>query len=192
MTFSRMLRFLSCGAVLVLAAVALTACGSSKSSAGSATTTTGSSTDPGGRPQGAALAKYTACLKQHGVSLPSFSGRPPSGSNRPSGGGGFPGSSLSASQRAKFQQAQSACRSDLPAGTRNGGFFGGGGGAGGFNSQAFAAYRNCLKLHGVTFTPGQRPSTASAKQQAAMKACAALRPARGGPPGAPTTTTPSN
>ena len=61
------------------------------------------------------------------------------------------------------------------------------GGAGGFNSAAFAAYRNCLKLHGVTLpTPGAKPtagsttSTTTAQSnstfQAAEQACAALRP----------------
>jgi hypothetical protein len=74
------------------------------------------------------------------------------------------------------------------------------------NSTQFAAYRNCLQIHGVTLpttpttTPGQTPPTSGAGSdrggfgnlannptfQAAAKACASLLPAR---TGSSTTTT---
>ncbi len=85
----------------------------------------------------------------------------------------------------KFRAAQTACAKLLPAGFRGG--FGGGRGGGGFggNSAAFAAYRNCLTLHGVKLaagarrlrSPGRGGKEPSAKEKAALKACASLRPA---------------
>jgi hypothetical protein len=92
---------------------------------------------------------------------------------------------------AKYQAAFQACASLRP----TGGFFGGGA----VNSAQFAAYRNCLQLHGVTLptppstTAGQAPASgtrdggggfgAQANNptfQAAQKACASLLPARSG------------
>jgi len=164
----------------------LAACGSSAS--GSGTTTT--------KPSGtASLTAYTNCLKQHGVTLPNFThGSIPTGGTRPTftpgsgsrpsgfGSGGF-------SSNPKFEKAAAACKSLRPSGG-SGGF--GRGGSSGFNSAAFAAYRNCLKLHGVTLPTGGPPksgtgstpstTTPSASYQAAIAACAALRPS-------PTTTT---
>jgi hypothetical protein len=175
--------------------LALAACGSSSAN--------GSSTSPS-KPSGAAsTTAYTACLKQHGVTLPNFGsgGRPggetPGGGETPpsftpgsggAGGGGF-------RNNPAFSKAAAACKSLRPSGGFGGSGFGRGG-AGGFNSTAFAAYRNCLKLHGVTLpTPGAKPaagsttSTTTAQSsstlQAAEQACAALRPT------APTTTTTS-
>jgi hypothetical protein len=174
--------------VLPLSAVA---CGSS-SSASSGTTTAASTTTGSASNASSTFAKYTSCLRQNGVTLPNFgrrgtngappNGTPPTGTNPD----GTNRPRLSTAQRQKFQKAQTACSKYLPAGARNGrGFFGGGGN--GQNSQAFAAYRNGLKLHGVTFSAGSRPQTQSAKVQKAMAACASLRPAgfgrgRFGPP----------
>jgi hypothetical protein len=110
-----------------------------------------------------------------------------------------------------LRTALTACRSENP----NKGRFGGGGAN--FNSAAFAAYRNCLQIHGVTLpTPGtgggsttttaggtSSSSTAAGgpgggaggfgglnpnnpTDQAALQACANLRPARTG--GSTTTT----
>ena len=81
----------------------------------------------------------------------------------------------------KAQAALKQCASLQP----KGGFPGGPGGAGGSSSTAFAAYRNCMKLHGVTVpsvTPGSSTSTpstvdtSSPTYQAAQTACKALLP----------------
>jgi hypothetical protein len=177
---------------LVVLALALSACGGTASgSAGTSSTpstSTPTTTTGGGANR---FAAYTSCLRQHGVTLPNFGrrgtngGTPPAnppGGNPPQNGrgrGGFFGNQTPA-QRKAFQAAQTACASLRP----QGGFFGGRGGGGQFNSQAFAAYRNCLTLHGVKlqrFRPGTRPAQPTAKMQAAQKACAALRPAGFGP-----------
>jgi hypothetical protein len=142
------------------------------------------------------MAKYTACLKQNGVTLPTFGaggaggggggggqgGTPPTGTNG-QGGAARPGGNP------KFQKAAAACASLRPAGLRAGGFGGRGGGA---NTAAFAAYRNCLTLHGVKasqLTPGSS-SKPTAKVQKAMTACASLRP-QGRAPSSTTATTPT-
>ena len=162
-----------------VAPLVLAACGSS-SAAPSTTSGSGASK--------ASATAYTACLKQHGVTLPSFpggsGGPPPGGGTPPSfgsggtgpGGGGF-------GNNPKFQEAAAACKSLRPSGG-----FGGFGGSGGLNSTAFAAYRNCLKLHGVTLPTGGAstggagstpPSTidqSSPTVKAALAACASLRP----------------
>jgi hypothetical protein len=167
------------GPVLLLVGVvplALAACGSTSAS-GSSTSTT--------KPGAASEAAYTACLKQHGVTLPTFTpGSFPTGGTRPTftpGSGGF-GAGGGLRNNPKFEAAATACKSLRP----SGGFGGFGRGSGGFNSAAFAAYRNCLKLHGVTLPTGRPPNsgtgstpsttTPSASYQAAIAACAALRP----------------
>ena len=185
---NRVVSWLLVPPALLLAGLALAACGSSSNSATGTTSTTSTTTAGiGGRFQSAAFKKYTACLSAHGVTLPAFGGGRPGTSTTPGRpGGGFAGQS--AAERAKFEAARTACAKDLPAGS--GGFFGRGSQSGA-SSQAFAAYRNCLKLHGVTlrFGPGTRPAAPTAKQRAAETACAALRPARGGFGGAPPSTT---
>jgi hypothetical protein len=199
------------GALLVTTACALAACGGGGGSAASTdttATTTTSTTPAAGAANGAnsaAFAKYTACLKQNGVTLPSFgAGRPPGGADgggpgnpptgsvpapptgtNPPGGQGGPGGFDSA----KFQKASAACAKLRPAGTRG---FGGGFGRGNTqNNAAFAAYRNCLTLHGVKITALRQGGAApTAKVQKAMTACASLRPQRQAPP-ASTTTAPT-
>jgi hypothetical protein len=162
--------------VLVLAA-----CGASSSSS-SSTTSTQTTTTSSSTGSGASFANYATCLKQHGVTQAFGPGRGAAGGTPPTGtAGNRP--QLSAADRKKFQAAQTACAKLRPAGAR-GGFPGGG--PGGANSAAFAAYNNCLKLHGVTVTRGTRLSTATKKVKAAMTACASLRPAP-----APTTSTSS-
>ena len=164
----------------------LAACSSGPASAAgsnSTSTTTG----------GAANASFTAyenCLKSHGVSFPTggFGGR---GSGGPPSSGSTTRPTLSPSERSAFTKAETACASLRPK------FNGGGGG-----STAFAAYRNCLMLHGVTLPrgggaggfPGSGTSTSTTsdpKTKAAMAACASLRPkgGLGGFPGRTTTTT---
>jgi hypothetical protein len=135
------------------------------------------------------LSAFQTCLSKHGLKLPArggskggppsgFSGGTPpssggSGGTPPSfgGSGGFGGNS-------KSQAALKQCASLQP----KGGFPGG---AGGSSSTAFASYRNCMKLHGVTVpsvTPGSSTSTpstvdtSSPTYQAAQAACKALLP----------------
>jgi hypothetical protein len=193
-------------ALLTLTTVGLVACGggsspsaSSTSSTTTPTTTTG--TAAAGGPGGAAFAKYTSCLKQHGVTLPtrrSGDGGPPNGATGTTGaaganGAGGPGGFFGGSNSVKFRTAQTACGKLLPAGLRRGGF--GGGAGGGANSAAFAAYRNCLSLHGVKLAAagfrrngGQGAPKPTAKMTKALKACASLRPAFTGRPPSSTTT----
>jgi hypothetical protein len=148
---------------------------------------------------------YVDCLQQHGVTINVPTARPtgvrpsgvrpsgvrPSGVRpsgvRPSGrggggfgGGGFPGSGNtppSGVDQATWDAARQACASVRPS-------FGPRAGAGG-NNSAIAAYRNCLRDHGVTASsgPGQL-NTADPKVAAAMQACAPLLPtARPSPTG---------
>ena len=172
--------------VLGLAAsgVLMAACGSSS---GASSTGSGSSTAKG------SATAFQSCLSKHGVTLPKgadgggppsggFSGTPPSGEAPPSGAGGNPPSGAgSFGGNSKFQKAVQACASLRPKGAN---------GPAGANSSAFASYRNCMKLHGVTignFNPGSSSTTAStvdttsAAYQAAATACKALLPSGGAP-----------
>jgi hypothetical protein len=162
---------------LVLAATLLAACGGGSGSASStnASTSTGAATTTAAGAGGttnrnsAAFTKYAACLKKNGVTLPARGpGGAPGAGNRPAGtnggnGGPPPGQGVGSS---KFQKAQAACASLRPAGA---GRFGGGQGG---NSAANAAYRNCLRLKGVTAST----SRTSATFKKALTACAGLRP----------------
>jgi hypothetical protein len=174
--------------VLVLSCVPviLAACGSSPVAGSSTSSTTSKSSGT------ASTAAYTNCLKQHGVTLPNFgngSGPPgegggsiPSGTPPSFGSGGSAPGGGSFANNPKFKKAAAACKSLQPSGG-----FGGPGGSGGFNSSAFAAYRNCLKLHGVTLPAGGAQGSASSTPpttldqssptvKAAFAACAALQP----------------
>jgi hypothetical protein len=190
---SRRHRLPAGSAAILIVALAASGCsgGSGKSVAVSATTT---SSTTGGAPSSQA---FIQCMQSHGVAITSVRGLR----------GGTTPSSLPAGVTApQFQQAFQACRSQLPTG--------GAGGQGFQNNPAFAAYRNCLMLHGVTLPqPGQRAgaggqstsTTAPGGGQgggqglggldrtnptvaAALQACAALRPS-GGPGGSTTTPT---
>jgi hypothetical protein len=167
-------------AAIVVIALAASGCsgGSGKSVAVAATTTT---TAPVGARGGQA---FIQCMNSHGVPITSARGLR----------GGSTSTTLPAGvTSAQFQQALQACRSQLPTG---GGNF--------QNNPAFAAYRNCLQLHGVTLPPPGSSTSSSVPGggqgfggldrtnptvQAALQACAALRPAGG--PGGSTTTTPA-
>lgn len=179
-------------AVLLMGGLAIlfTACGGG-SSASTTSTAAGSSSNAGNnKPSGSSsFTAYRNCLSQHGVTLPNFSrgnGAPPGGGGYP--GGGAPGGSGTGTpgrggfggfaNNPKYQAAAKACASLRPKGG-----FGGFGRGGGFNSAAGAAYRNCLKLHGVTLptrgstSSGSPSSTISSSTfRAAAAACAALRP----------------
>jgi hypothetical protein len=184
----RFSRFAAVVPAFAVLGVLLAACSSgSHAASGSSTSTTAGSGS-------ASFQSYLTCLKNHGVSLPT-GGRP----------GGTPGSftpgstrpTIPASERSAYEKAEQACASLRPS------FPGGGSNPGA--STEFAAYRNCLKLHGVTLPSGSggffgggtgssstTPTTESSKVKAAEAACASLRP-KGGfgnrPPSSTTTTT---
>ena len=159
------------------ASLALAACGSS--SATNATTTT----TPTGSGSSAGTTAFTTCLAKHGVKLPSGAGfnSPPSGTSGgapPAGASGPPAGASGFASNPKFQTALQACAKYQT------------GGVGGFkrpSSTAFAAYRNCMKLHGVTLaagSPGTTQSTlnaSSATYKAAASACKSLLPVGGAP-----------
>jgi hypothetical protein len=139
----------------------------------------------------------TAGVQSHGVDVSGLRGVR---------GGSTPSSLPAGVTSQQFDQAMQACRSLLPTG-------------GNFqNNPAFAAYRNCLQLHGVTLPaagsrpggPGTTVPGAAAPSTvppggagqgfggldrnnptvaAALTACAALRPAAGSGGQADTTTT---
>ena len=174
---------------IALSGVVLAACGAaaSPSSTKSTTTTTApptSSTTAPPTSSTAANAAFTACLKQHGVTGlgkgPGFGGgAPPTGSTsgtKPTGG---------AAINSKTRAALQACARLRPKGS---GFAG----RSGVTSTAFAAFRNCMTLHGVTLAtrgskgaPSASPTvTSSPTYKKAFAACSTLLPA-------PSTTTTS-
>jgi hypothetical protein len=178
------------GALLIALTVVATACGGSSSSAPTTSLTTPAAAS--GAPSGAnrtAFVRYSACLKQHGVTLPArrAGGAPGQGGGAPPTGttGGQPQPSFFGAGSAKFQKAQAACAKLRPSGA-----FGGFGGAR-QSSAAFAAFRNCLTLHGVKATQGTGfgGAPATGKLKKALAACASLRPAR--PSGTAPSTTPT-
>lgn len=146
----------------------------------------------GGTRNNAAFTAYVDCMKTNGVTITLPSGgartRPsdgasrgpggyPSGMPRPSGsagarGGGFPGgggfgfTKPAGVDDATWQKAQAACASLRPS-------FGGGGGRNGGTGMN-AAYRNCLKEHGVTTTGKLDPTDPTVKN--AMETCKVLQP----------------
>ena len=172
-------------AVLVLGASTLAACGGASGAASSTDTATSASTAatgtttgaPGANgPNSAAFTKYAACLKKNGVDLPAGGpgGAPGTGNGPPSTvGGDGAAPPVPGGDNSTFQKAQTACASLRPAGA-NGGFPG----AGGANSAATAAFRNCLKINGVTNSTART----GAKFKKAMASCASLLPQRGTPP----------
>ena len=215
----RRARLATLGGVIV-AGLALAACGGGTSHAASvntgATTTT---TVGGGAGRGAAaLAAFTSCMSSHGVKITvanrprNGNGVPPSttpGDTRPARNGGGFGAGFAdrfntppaGVDPTKYSAALGACRSKLPTG---GGNF--------QNNTAFQAYASCLKDHGVTLPAnrgGANGGTASSttpttgttgttfnrndpKVQAALKTCRPLLPAGGlGRSTTSPTTTPS-
>jgi hypothetical protein len=182
------------GAVALLAGAVVAALGALAACGGGGS----SGAAPGASPSGvqAELAAYVSCLNQHGVTmaLPSGgpggfgggnrptgrptgefpSGRPtarPSGSGFP-GGGGFGGGFLQKPANVDqdtWDTAVAACSPLRPSfGGRGGGPSGGAGGGPGGDNGAQAAYRNCLRDHGVTDV-----ASPSAEAEAA---CAVLKP----------------
>jgi len=164
---------LACVTVLVTAA-----CGG-----GSSGSPSGGGGAGGGNGGNSQFAAYIQCLRKNGVTItvpsgaprrrpsgaPSFptgvrpSGRPrPSGSGFPSGGfrGGFL-SKPAGVDDATWQKAQQACASLRPTGRGGNG--------------ASAAYRNCLRDHGVTASDGKLNTTDPTVQKA-LKICKVLQP----------------
>lgn len=214
---------LALAGVLAVTSLALAACGGGSNAAAAGTgntktTTTNTKTTTTQTSAGSsfttAFRAYSSCMAAHGVklSLPTGShqafrrftpGSPPSTthSNTKRTPGFFAGHPPlpKGVTEAKYEAAQKACQSKLPSRGSFGSFgsFGGGSPA---SSEAFDAYRNCLKVNGVTLpsrpsasnrTPKSTPPTTSAasraKFEAAAKACANLLPARHGSSTSPTT-----
>lgn len=203
--------------ILVALGVLLAACGGgssaastpAKSASGATSVKAGSSSTgaKAGSSTTASATAYTSCMKSHGVDLGSFGdfhgfkpgSKPPTFKSGafPRGGFGAGGAHHSflpkGVSEATFKKATAACSSLRP----NSAFGGFGDSA---TSVALKTYTNCLKLHGVTlpaFTPTSSshaktatPALASAKDKAALAACAALRP-KFSPPSTPTTSTSS-
>jgi hypothetical protein len=183
-------RLIGVSLAFVAAGAFAVACGSSTN----ATPTSGQPSNGGGGNN--AMASYLSCLRSNGVNIPNVnpSGRPtarptarPSGLPRPSGSpgqgrrGGFPGGGFgglfgstapSGVSQQTWDKARQACASLQPSfNPQNGGR----------DNGAFAAYRNCLRDHGVTLNGpgnGQGPqlNTQDPKTAAALKACEPLRP----------------
>jgi hypothetical protein len=188
------------GMAVVLAAVALGTLALATPASAASTTTTA--------PRSKALTAYRSCMKAHGVKLPQFT-RPAGGGSGGAGGstnagasgeagGGGTGRSGGGGGRfgggnfvprnlpkgvtlKKYQAAQKACASKLPAG----GF-----GSGQQNAPQFQAYLSCLRDHGVKV-----PTTGSLRSlnrndpafQAANQTCGVLLPSRPGSGATPTT-----
>ena len=189
------MRRVSSTAALFAAAVAVSftaACGGGSGDSNNAPA-------PGQNNGNNAFAAYVQCLQKNGVTItmpsagvrnrpsdgasrgPRPSGMPrPSGSGNP-GGRGFPGGGGFGMQKpagvddATWQKAQDACASLRPS-------FGGGNN-GRRDNGANAAYRNCLKDHGVTTGDGQ-PDPNDANVKKAMEACKVLRPQASATPSA--------
>ena len=201
--------FLLVGPALALS-VAVAACGGGTTTSGASPTTARSNKSTSGTTKATtpaaqtSMSKYVQCLTSHGVPANAAGGSggrrgtdSTSGSTVP---GAQPAGTRPAGTRptipAQYQAAFQACRSLRPTGAGFGG--------GAFNSAQFAAYRNCLKLHGVTLPttpttkPGQTPPAGDTRGgfgaggafgpqantpafQQARQACAALLPARTGP-----------
>jgi len=185
-------RGLASSAAVAVVALLCAACGGSAGATRSSTTTTAPRSSSSARSAESAtrsgtFAAYASCLRSHGAAPP---GSPP----RP-----YAGASTAA-----LAAARVACAKLRP----SGGFgFGFGGAAGSpANSQLLAAYRNCLKIHGVTLpararraasaavsgassppttapSPPGRRFTPTPAEKAAFAACSALLP-RGTAPAA--------
>lgn len=192
--------------ILILTALAVSACGSSSSkttsvanaaATGTATTgtgTTGTGTTGAAPARGARFAALRECLEKQGITLPQApAGQRPRGALGLLGGGGSGFKLPSGVTRAQYEAALKHCGADFPRG-----------GAGGFarlRTPAFEAglkkFAACMRSHGVNVpepnTSGKGPifgtsglDTQSAQFKAAETACAGeLRASFGRGPGAP-------
>jgi hypothetical protein len=186
------------GVTLALAAVAA-GCGGGSTKSSTSTTSTTIAAAAGGN-FAAVRARLTQCLEDHGVPASVATAGFGRGTGARFGGsttsapasastGSTPSSATRPTIPSQYQAAFRACR----------GLFGGVGRN--LNSPAFAAYRNCLQVHGVTLpsTPGAGSSTNSSPPAsfsgtanpafaAARQACASLLPARSSAGTTPSTT----
>jgi hypothetical protein len=161
-------------AALAAFGVILAACGGGSKTTGTASAPQPTTTAPATGNRTAQRQAFYQCLQSHGINTANLPrrgfGAGGQNSNGESSSTG-PTTSFSLPPGVTQQQMQSAlqaCRSLLPSGGRN------------FqNNPAFAAYRNCLQLHGVTIGTGggQGLDRTNPTVQSAMQACAALRPA---------------
>jgi hypothetical protein len=161
-------------AALASLGVILAACGGGSKTTATASPGQSTTTAPANGNRTAQRQAFNQCMQSHGVNAsnlrPRDFGGGGGGTSTTTGGSG-PTSSFTLPPGVTQQHLQSAlqaCRSLLPSGGRN------------FqNNPAFAAYRNCLQLHGVTAGSGggQGLDRTNPTVQAAMQACAALRPA---------------
>ena len=153
-------------ALLLLATLALTACGgSSKGPSASAAATRTSTTGRDGR-----FAALRECLLKNGITLPQRSA-----GQRPQPGRGGLQLPRGVTQ-AQFQAALKKCRGGA------GGLLGGGGSANPSNTKALAKFASCMRQNGVNLptpnTSGNGPvfntkgiDTSSAKFKAARSKC---------------------
>jgi len=177
-------------AALAAFGVILAACGSGSKTTATASASRSTTTAAANGNRTAQRQAFTQCMQSHGINAANLPrgafGRGGGGQNSSqssNGGSNTTGPTTSFTlppgvTQQQMQSALQACRSLLPAGGRN------------FqNNPAFAAYRNCLQLHGVTTGTGggQGLDRTSPTVQAAMQACSALRPA----PSSSTSTPPS-
>jgi hypothetical protein len=175
-------------AALAAFVLILAACGGGSKTTATASPSRSTTTAPANGNRAAQRQAFTQCMQSHGVkttNLPrrALGGGGQNSSQNSNGGTSSTGPTTSFTlppgvTQQQMQSALQACRSLMPAGGRN------------FqNNPAFAAYRNCLQLHGVTTGTGggQGVDRTNPTVQAAMQACAALRPA----PSSSTSTPPS-
>jgi hypothetical protein len=174
--------------VLVLASLALAACGGSSSTSSTTTTTSASATTPstGGRPGagGGRFAAIRECLKKNGITLPTRKpGQAPGAGGFLGGGGGF--ALPKGVTKAQYEAAFKKC-GGFPRGGFRGGAGGFRGGAGVFKTaagkQALAKFAACMRSNGINVpepnTSGNGPvfndkgiDTASAKFKEAEAKC---------------------
>ena len=154
--------------IVFVGSVTLSACGGGGSSTGTTSTTTSTTAATSASSSSkASESAFTACMQKHGVKFSGF-GNGRTGGSFPTGGSAPTGGSFNSPA---FRKASAACASLRPKGF--------GAGTGGFSSAATAAYRNCLKLHGVTLPSGSAANsttsttlnTKSASVQKALAAC---------------------
>jgi hypothetical protein len=163
------------GAIAVLAlgtAVALGACGG-----GSSSKTSSTSAAQRAAATNQAMAAYRQCLRDHGAT--SVPGAPGGTAGTGVPDSGTPPSSrapLTPDQQAKRRAAQQACQSKLPPGYLQ------------QRQQDLAAYRSCLRDHGVNLPANPSGGGSGLRGvnrndptfQAAQKVCAPLMPSGGG------------
>lgn len=167
---------------MLVASLAIAACGGSSNS-GKTTTSKNTASTSTTKSASASRSAFTTCLKQHGVTVPagrqggfgfrrngtSTTGAPPAGGTtttgaRPAGGfaggggGGFGNGGGFAGGNSKFGKAFQACRSKLGSSGFGEGRFGAGGPGGRhftpqFSATALKSYVSCIRKNGYPSMP---------------------------------------